>query len=60
VAARNRSAAAGHNHEEARIMKTILNRRRFLSTAFGACAVARVTTLFAQVTPGSGALTKER
>jgi len=41
-------------------MKTILNRRRFLSTAFGACAVARVTTLFAQVTPGSGALTKER
>jgi len=41
-------------------MKTAFNRRGFLSTALGTCGVAGVTTLLAQVTPGSGALTKER
>ena len=40
-------------------MKT-LNRRSFVGTVFGTCAIARVMSLSAQVTPGSGALTKER
>lgn len=40
-------------------MKT-LNRRSFVGTALGICTIARVTSLSAQVTPGSGALTKER
>ena len=40
-------------------MKTF-NRRSFIGTALGTCAVARVTLLSAQVTPSSGALTKER
>lgn len=41
------------------ILKPV-NRRRFIGTALGTCAVARVTLLSAQVTPPSGALTKER
>ncbi|HEY7284406.1 MAG TPA: carbonic anhydrase family protein, partial [Vicinamibacterales bacterium] len=36
------------------------SRRRFISTTLGSCAVAHVTSLSAQVTPASGALTKER
>jgi carbonic anhydrase len=36
------------------------NRRSFLGTVFGTCAVAPMTSLSAQVTPASGALTKER
>ena len=41
-------------------MSTTWNRRGFLSAAVGACALARVTTLSAQVSPASGVLTKER
>ena len=36
------------------------NRRRFLATALSTGTVARVTSLFAQVTPATGALTKEQ
>jgi carbonic anhydrase len=36
------------------------NRRSFLGTVFGTCAVAHMTSLSAQVTPATGALTKER
>jgi carbonic anhydrase len=41
-------------------MTTNFNRRSFLTTILGACAVAHVTSVSAQVTPASGALTKER
>ena len=41
-------------------MNARFNRRSFLSTALGACGVARVASLSAQVTPPTGALTKER
>jgi carbonic anhydrase len=37
-----------------------LSRRSFLGTALGTCAIVHAAPLFAQVTPGSGALTKER
>jgi carbonic anhydrase len=37
-----------------------LSRRSFIGTTLGTCAIAHVTSLSAQVTPGSGALTKER
>jgi len=36
------------------------SRRRFIGTTLGSCAVSHVTSLSAQVTPASGALTKER
>jgi carbonic anhydrase len=36
------------------------SRRSFLGTAFGTCAIVHLTPLSAQVTPASGALTKER
>lgn len=41
-------------------MRTTPSRRGFIRTVFGAGLVARATALSAQVTPGSGALTKVR